>query len=177
MGSGFDLDEAIERAKSEGDSDETNNKSVETSSGTTRHVNDEPAVVCPADGCDFTAANRAIGPHIRMSADDAHGPKYDVPDHLDIDTAESAGTEKVVMEYPNEQNVGDEQRYCPYCRSAFTGRDIIIHLGSKAGRDNHPESPTEEFETQDFARVETDADGNITAVVEEGKGNPSALIE
>ncbi|QCP91901.1 hypothetical protein [Haloarcula marismortui] len=146
-------------------------------SGKTRHTNDEPAVICPADGCDFSGANRRIGPHIRMSSGDGHGPKFEVPEHLSVDSAESAGTEKVAMEYPNKQKIGEETRYCPFCRDTFTGQHIMKHLGAKAGRDNHPESPTTTFETEDFAVVETDVDGNITAVLEEGKGDPSILID
>lgn len=150
---------------------------ADTSSGKTQHINDEAAVVCPADGCEFTDAKRAVAPHIRMCSDDAHGPKYEVPDHLDVDSAEPAGTEEVVMKYPNEQDVGDEIRYCPYCRSLFTGRNIMNHLGAKAGRDNHPKSPTEKFKIEDFAIVETDEYGNITTVIKNRKGDPSILID
>lgn len=161
---------------SAGDQSDNDGSDPGDGSKKTRHTNEEPAVICPADGCDFTGANRRIGPHIRMSSGDNHGPKFEVPEHLSVDSAESAGTEKVAMEYPNEQDIGRENRYCPFCRDTFTGQHIMKHLGAKAGKDNHPESPTKTFETKDFAVVETDANGNITTVLEEGKGNPSILI-
>lgn len=143
----------------------------------TQHMNQEDASVCPADGCDFTGANRSIGPHIRMSSDNAHGDKGDHPDHLTIESAESAGTESVSMEYPDEVDNERGTTYCPFCRGTFEGRAIMIHLGAMAGRENHPESPKEDFEISDFAVVETDSEDNITAVLEEGKGDPTILID
>jgi hypothetical protein len=137
----------------------------------TDHKNDERTVQCPIEGCDATPLARGINLHIRRSSGEGHGPQGEVLDDVDLDDLETVGEREVAMDYPDERDTENHARLCPYCRQTFAGvQGLMIHLGQKAGRDNHPRNPKDRHEPGDFPRVEADAEGNIERVV----GTPPA---
>lgn len=134
---------------------------------TDTHRNDERTVRCPVDGCDATPLARGINLHIRQSSGGGHGPRGEVPEHVDFDELETAGDREVEMDYPEERDSEDVARLCPYCSRPYKGRNgVLIHLGQVAGRKNHPENAAEIHSEEDFPRVEVDEFENVTSVID-----------
>jgi hypothetical protein len=126
------------------------------------HSNDERTVRCPVEGCGKEVLSRGLHLHVLKSDGGGHGPRDEVPDDLDLDAAEDVGEAEVVMDYPEERETEDAARFCPYCNQTFEGLNgLMIHLGQKAGRDNHPVNPKDRHEPGDFPPVEVDTDGNL----------------
>jgi hypothetical protein len=126
------------------------------------HSNDERTVRCPVEGCGKEVLARGLHLHVLKSDGGGHGARNEVPDDLDLDAAKDVGEEEVVMDYPEERETEDAARFCPYCNQTFEGLNgLMIHLGQKAGRDNHPVNPKDRHEPGDFPPVEVDANGNI----------------
>ena len=70
----------------------------------------------------------------------------------------------------------DSARFCPYCNQTFEGLNgLMIHLGQKAGRDNHPVNPKDRHEPGDFPPVEVDADGNLQKSADDEVGEVEQL--
>lgn len=70
----------------------------------------------------------------------------------------------------------DSARFCPYCNQTFEGLNgLMIHLGQKAGRDNHPVNPKDRHEPGDFPPVEVDVNGNIQKSADDGVGEAEQL--
>jgi len=131
------------------------------------HSNDERTVRCPVDGCEKEVLARGLHLHVRQSSGGGHGPQGDVPDSVDLDSAETVGERAVDMDYPKERDTENHARLCPYCSQTFAGAQaVMIHLGQKAGRDNHPTDPTDRHEPEDFPGVTVDEAGNVQSVVE-----------
>jgi len=134
----------------------------------TNHRNDERTVRCPVDGCDATPLARGINLHLMRSSGDGHGPQGDVPDHISTEQLETVGEREVEMDYPEERETEEVVRLCPYCFTPFQGTNgVLIHLGSVAGRKNHPENAAESHSEDDFPRVEVDRQGNVTNVFDD----------
>ena len=134
----------------------------------TNHRNDERTVRCPVDGCDATPLARGINLHLRRSSGDGHGPQGEVPDHISTENLDTVGEREVNMDYPKERETEEEVRLCPYCFTPFQGTNgVLIHLGSVAGRKNHPENAAKIRSQDDFPRVEVDRQGNITSVFDD----------
>jgi|GEM_PF-1133382 len=132
------------------------------------HENEERTVICPVEGCDAEKLARGMHLHILHSNGNGHGPKGEIPDHIDRDDLETVGTETVEMEYPTERDTEQEARLCPYCGEAFTGKQgVLIHLGQVAGRKNHPDDAAERHEPEDFPRVGVDEDENVVRLIED----------
>lgn len=137
------------------------------SNKSTKHTNEERKVKCPVKTCDETPFARGLHLHVKRSSGDGHGPHMEIPDHLDLDDPDPAGTGEIEMEYPDERSSEDVTRLCPYCRRPQRGKNgVMIHLGQVAGRKNHPENPTEKHEPTDFPVVEVDSDENVVEVVD-----------
>lgn len=131
----------------------------------TDHTNDEREVRCPVDGCDATPLARGINLHVMRSSGGGHGPRGEVPETISFENLETVGEREVEMDYPEERDNEKHARLCPYCSQTFAGiPGLMIHLGQKSGRDNHPENPKERHEPREFPRVEADAEGNIERV-------------
>jgi hypothetical protein len=131
------------------------------------HRNQERVVKCPVEGCDAEKLARGIHLHVRMSSGDGHGPKGEVPDHIDFDNLEQVGTQEVELNYPEERQTESVARLCPYCGKPFRGKNgVLIHLGQVEGRKNHPANASEVHESSHFPVVELDEDENVVAVVE-----------
>lgn len=134
------------------------------------HSNDERTVRCPVEGCDKEVLARGLHLHVLKSDGGGHGARNDVPDGLDLAGAKEVGEAEVVMDYPEERETEDSARFCPYCNQIFKGLNgLMIHLGQKAGRDNHPVNPKERHEPGDFPPVEVDPNGNISKSVDDTK--------
>lgn len=131
----------------------------------TNHKNDERTVKCPVEGCDATPLARGINLHVMLSEGGGHGPRGDVPGRINLDNLETVGEREVEMDYPEERDTEEVVRLCPYCFTPFQGTNgVLIHLGSVAGRKNHPENAAESHGEDDFPRVEVDRQGNVTNV-------------
>ena len=141
-------------------------------SPTNPHRNQERVVKCPVEGCDAEKLARGIHPHVRLSSGDGHGPKGEVPEHLDFESLEDAGTKEVELNYPEERAVESVARLCPYCGVPYKGKHgVLIHLGQVAGRKNHPPNASSVHEPEDFPVVELDEDENIVGVVSSKAGS------
>jgi len=135
-----------------------------------KHKNDEKTVECPACGEEVLA--RGLHLHVMRSSGNGHGPHMEVPEDMDLKSAEEVGTREVEMDYPEERDSEDFARLCPYCERPYRGKHgVMIHLGQLAGRKDHPHNATEEHDPEDFPIVEVDEDENVVEVVEE----PTAL--
>jgi hypothetical protein len=142
--------------------------------GKNKHRNDEQTVRCPVEGCDEETLSRGLHLHILRSDGNGHGPQNDMPDTVDLDSAEPVGTREVQMDYPEQRTPEDVARLCPYCERPFRGKHgVMIHLGQMKGRKNHPENPKDKHDPDDFAIVEVDDKENVTRVVEEPTTMPS----
>lgn len=142
---------------------------------TDTHHNDERTVRCPIEGCDATPLARGINLHIRKSSGEGHGPRDELPDHIDLADLETVGKQEVEMDYPKERDTEDVVRLCPYCERPFKGRNgVLIHLGQVAGRKNHPENAAEEHSESEFPRVEVDEAENIISVIDDFDGHEFA---
>lgn len=135
---------------------------------TDSHHNDERTVRCPIEGCDSTPLARGINLHIRQSSGDGHGPRGEVPDHVDFGDLKTVGEREVKMDYPEERESEDVARLCPYCSAPYKGTNgVLIHLGQVAGRKNHPKNAADMHSEEDFPRVEIDEFENVTAVIDD----------
>jgi len=135
----------------------------------TTHKNEERTVECPVEGCDAEPLARALHLHVMQSSNDGHGEQGEIPPEIDLDSAKTAGTREVEMDYPDERESEQVARLCPYCERPFRGKHgVMIHLGQTAGRKDHPEDATKRHDPEDFAIVHVDDNGNVTEVVEEG---------
>jgi hypothetical protein len=142
------------------------------------HKNDERTVRCPVEGCDATPLARGINLHVMKSSGDGHGPRGEVPEHLDFENLETVGTDVVEMDYPEERDTENVARLCPYCSRPWKGKNgVLIHLGQVAGRKNHPKNAAERHSEDDFPRVEVDEQGNITSVVDDAAPSRDDAIE
>lgn len=134
---------------------------------TDTHRNDERTVRCPVEGCDATPLARGINLHVLRSSGDGHGPKDEVPDHIDFEELETEGDREVEMDYPEARDSEDVARLCPYCSTPYKGKNgVLIHLGQVAGRKNHPEDAAERHSEEEFPRVEVDEFENVTNVID-----------
>jgi uncharacterized C2H2 Zn-finger protein len=139
-----------------------------------KHSNQERTVKCPVEGCDYEGLARSLHLHVRQSSNEGHGPHGDIPDHIDLQSAETVGTQKVEMDYPESRDVETVARQCPFCGMVFNGKHgVMIHIGQTTGKKNHPEDATEQVETEDLPVVELDDDENIVNVVEGDAKMPS----
>jgi len=132
------------------------------------HENEERTVKCPVEGCDSEALARGVHLHVRQSADDAHGPRGTVPDHIDFDDLETVGSESVTMEYPTKRDTDDNvARLCPYCAKPFRGTSgVQIHLGQVEGKGNHPEDASDHRSLNSYPKVTVDEDDYSGGVIE-----------
>lgn len=143
--------------------------------GKKSHTNDEETVRCPVEGCDKEVLRRALHLHVNRKVGDGHGKQGVIPEGVNLDEAETVGTEEVTMEYPSERDTESVNRLCPYCERPFNGKQaVMIHLGSMAGRKDHPENATEHHNMDDFAIVRVDNNQNIIEVVEPGVELPTS---
>jgi len=132
--------------------------------GSRPHVNEERTVRCPYCGDEVLA--RGLYLHVLRSSGNGHGESNDVPDSFDPDKAETVGTKRVQMNYPEHRTTEKVARMCPYCERPFTGRHgVLIHLGQMKGKAGHPADPAEDFDPADFPVVPLDEFGNIDEVV------------
>ena len=139
----------------------------------TNHHNDESVVKCPVEGCAYEGVSRGIHLHVMQSSGDGHGENGDVPPQLDFDDLEVVGEKKVSMNYPDQQNIEDAARLCPFCGRAFNGiRGIKIHVGQKAGQGVHPDDATD-ITKEDCPIAHVDDDMNVIELVEENAIMPS----
>jgi len=138
------------------------------------HKNEEKTVRCPVEGCEKEVLARGLHLHVRRSSSNGHGDQGEIPEDVDLDSAQEVGTKEVEMEYPEERDSETVARQCPYCERPYTGKHgVMIHLGQVAGRKNHPEDAPEQYEPDDFALVNVDDSENIVEVVEEATTMPS----
>lgn len=139
----------------------------------TNHHNDESVVRCPVKGCGYEGVSRGIHLHVMQSSGSGHGPNGDVPQGLDFEDLDVVGEKNVSMNYPDEQNVEDAARLCPFCGRAFNGiRGIKIHVGQKAGQGVHPDDATE-ITKKDCPIAHVDDDMNVIELVEDNAIMPS----
>jgi hypothetical protein len=139
-----------------------------------KHKNKEKTVRCPVEDCDEKVLARGLHLHIRQSAGNGHEESGEIPSGIDLDDAEAVGTREVEMEYPEKREGESVQRLCPYCERPFRGKQgVMIHLGTTAGRKNHPKDAVDRHELDDFPVVRVDENDNVTEVVEEGTSLPS----
>lgn len=133
---------------------------------TNRESIKEDEVECPV--CGDQVAKRGLFAHIFQSDDapgEDHGPRFEVPDHVDVDDVKVTGERDVQMDYPEVVDVGDQYYLDTYTGKAYQGqRGLMVHLGQMAGQNNIPEDVTERHSASDFPKVEIDDDGNITEV-------------
>lgn len=140
----------------------------------TKSLNKERVVRCPVDGCDYEGVSRGMHLHVLQSAGNGHGPNRDIPEHLNFDELEVVGERDVEMDYPEEREVENTARLCPFCGHAFKGyQGVKIHLGQKQGKGVHPESAVEDTSVEDCPVAEVDEDMNVINVVEENSLMPS----
>lgn len=140
----------------------------------TKHTNDEMTVRCPVEGCEKELLSRGLHLHVRQSDGGGHGENGSVPDDVDLDKAQPVGEREVQMDYPHERETENVERLCPYCNQTWSGKEgVMIHLGQKAGRDNHPEDPKRIHDATDFDIVHVDDDGNVIETVDSGAKMPS----
>lgn len=140
----------------------------------TSHKNQEKTVICPVEGCDKEALARGLHLHVRQSSGGGHGDSRSVPDHLNLDDAEVVGDREVEMEYPDERDIEEVARLCPYCERPYRGKQgVMIHLGQTAGRKDHPEDAAERHDMSDFPIVKVDDDGNIVERIDGDTKMPS----
>jgi len=108
------------------------------------------------------------------SSGNGHGSQNELPEGIDLDSAETVGSREVEMDYPEERDSEQVARLCPYCERPFRGKHgVMIHLGQVAGRKNHPEDAPKRHEPDDFAIVHVDENENVVEVVEESTSMPS----
>ena len=131
-----------------------------------RGSNKEDEVECPV--CGNKVAKRGLFAHIFQSDDapgEGHGPRFEVPDHIDVNDVKVTGERDVKMDYPSEVKIEDQYYLDTYTGKAYQGqRGLMVHLGQMAGQNNIPEDVTERHSASDFPKVEIDDDGNITEV-------------
>lgn len=136
------------------------------------HKNNEKTVLCPV--CDDEVLARGLHLHVMRSSNDGHGERGEVPDNIDLEEAEEAGTAEVEMNYPEQRDTEQIARLCPYCERPYRGKHgVMIHLGQVEGRKDHPKNATEKHDPSDFAIVEVDENENVTEIVDEGTMMPS----
>lgn len=134
-----------------------------------KHKNDEETKICPVEGCNAEPLARAVHLHVMQSAGDGHGEQGEIPEDVDLDEAEKAGTREVEMEYPEERDSEQVARLCPYCDRPFRGKHgVMIHLGQVAGRKDHPEDASERHNPEDLAIGRVDDNDNVVEIIEEG---------
>lgn len=139
-----------------------------------RHKNDEREVHCPVNGCEETPLARGVHLHILRSADETHGPQGEIPDDVDLDDLETAGSREVSMDYPEKRDTEQVARLCPFCERPYRGKHgVLIHLGQVRGREGHPETLPEDIDPDSFTIVQVDQHNNVVEVVEEGELLPS----
>jgi len=137
-------------------------------------TNDERTVHCPVEGCSATPLARGAHLHIMRSDGDGHGEKGEIPDDIDLENLETAGTREVQMDYPERREIEKVARVCPYCEQPYHGKQgVLIHLGKVRGTKEHPESYPDDLNPDSFTMVHVDEHGNIEEVVEEGEFIPS----
>jgi hypothetical protein len=135
--------------------------------------NTETVVKCPIDGCSHEGLSRGIHLHIRQSSGNGHGPNGEVPEHLDLSDLEVVGEKTVDVDYPEERDVEEVVRLCPYCGRAFNGfHGIKIHLGQKQGQGVHPDN-IDDISKEDCPVAHVDDDMNVIEIVEENELMPS----
>jgi uncharacterized C2H2 Zn-finger protein len=116
----------------------------------------ETVVKCPVEGCDAEKLSRGIYLHVRQSKGGGHGPQGDIPNGLNLDNLESAGSQEVSMDYPDTRKRETVGRKCPYCDQIFKGkRGVMVHLGRAAGDNQHPKNPKENHDGTEFETVRT----------------------
>jgi len=141
---------------------------------TNKHSNEERTVRCPVEGCDYEGLARSLHLHVRQSSGDGHGPHGDIPEQIDLSSAETVGTQRVEMDYPENRNVENVARQCPFCGMVFNGKHgVMIHIGQTEGKKNHPDDATDQVDADDLPIVELDEDENIVNVVEGDAKMPS----
>ncbi|WP_372611699.1 hypothetical protein [Halomonas sp.] len=97
-----------------------------------------------------------------------------MPDGLELDEAETAGTRRVSVNYPESRASEDVARQCPYCTQVFNGKEgVAIHFGQLVGRRNHPKDRDEFIDPVDCPIVHLDENENIIHVVEGDATMPS----
>jgi len=135
---------------------------------TRNHINEERTVHCPVEDCDATPLARGVHLHVTRSVGNGHGPQGEVPDGLDLDNLETAGTKEVSMDYPEHRKTENVARLCPYCERPFRGKQgVLIHLGQTLGRKDHPSILPDDLDPDSFSIVKLDKHDNIVEVVEE----------
>lgn len=138
-----------------------------------KHKNEERTVRCPVEGCDKVVLARALHLHVGRKVGDGHGTSNEIPEGVDLDSAEEVGTEQVEMEYPEHREAEDVQRLCPYCERPYNGKQgVMIHLGALEGKKNHPKDAAERHELDDFPIVRVDENQNVIETLEEGTKLP-----
>jgi len=130
----------------------------------------EEKVSCPIDRCNEEVMSRGLFIHTWQTDDPpgtGHYPRGEVPPGFREKNKEVTGKEEVDIDYPDTQNLEDLDYLDTYTGKTYSGkRGLMIHLGQMAGKENIPESITENREAHDFPIVEVDDDGNITEVKE-----------
>lgn len=133
---------------------------------TKTHLNDERTVHCPVGGCDETPLARGVHLHVMRSVGDGHGPQGEVPEHLDFENLETAGTRAVSMDYPEHRQTEQVARLCPFCDQPFRGKQgVQIHLGQVAGRNGHPEDARDRYDPDDYPIAHVDEHGNVVDTI------------
>lgn len=132
----------------------------------TPNRNPERVVKCPVEGCDAEKLARGMHLHIRQSVGNGHGERGEIPDSVSLDNLEEVGTQEVELHYPEDREVENVARMCPYCREVFRGKNgVLIHLGQVAGRKNHPPNGSKIHVPEDFPVVELDEKENVVNIV------------
>ena len=140
----------------------------------TKSSNQENVVQCPVSGCSHEGLSRGMHLHVRQSSGNGHGPHGDIPDSLDMGNLEVVGQREVQMEYPEDREVDNTARACPFCGNAFQGyRGLKIHLGQKQGQGVHPKNAAEKIQKEDAPIVEVDDDMNVKDIIDAREMMPS----
>lgn len=130
--------------------------------------NQEVTVKCPY--CSETMLRRGLHAHVFQSDDSRHNERYEVPEGFDVSETEVVGEEEVILDYPDNVDLGDEYFLDTYTGKAYEGRrGLMIHLSAMAGQHNIPEDIADRHDADDFPQVKIDDDGNITELVTTGE--------
>lgn len=137
-----------------------------------KQKNAERTVKCPVEGCGAEKLARGIHLHVRQSDGGGHGEQGEVPEGVDLDDLETAGSQAVSMDYPETRETEEAHRRCPYCHEVFQGkRGVMIHLGRTANTGPHPANPKEEVDSAELSLVRLGEKGEVVEVID-----PSTLL-